>query len=322
MKKALITGISGQDGSYLAELLLKEGVEVHGIIRRTSSVTNAKERIEHILDKIHLRYGDMSDFISLWRAVEDIKPDYVFNLAAISQVKISFDVPQYTMDVNANAVQVILDACVKHCPDVRFYQASSSEMFGISIDEDNYQRETTTLNPASPYGVSKVTAYNLVRHYRRAYNLHANNGILFNHESPRRGANFVTQKVARAVAEIKLGLINKIELGNLDACRDWGHAKDFVKAMWLIVNHPEPTDLVISTGETHSVRDMCDLMFSHVGLDYKNYVISTEKYKRPEEVPYLKGDCSLAKKTLGWKHEYSFETLMIEMVDYWIERLS
>lgn len=321
-KRCILTGITGQDGSYLAELLLDKDVEVHGLIRRNSSITNQKERIEHILDRIHLHYGDMSDYISLWKLIEEVKPDYVFNLAAISQVRISFDVPQYTMDVNANAVQVLLDACVKYCPRVRFYQASSSEQFGINIDDDNYQRETTPLNPASPYGVSKAAAYNFVRHYRRAHNLHTSNGILFNHESPRRGANFVSQKVAKAAVEISMGLRDKIELGNLDAYRDWGHAKDYVEAMWLMVNHIRGDDFVIATGETHSVRDMCDFVFNYLGLDYRNYVVYAEKYTRAEEVPYLRGDSSRARTILGWEYKNTFESLMKEMVDNWVDILS
>lgn len=320
--KALITGLTGQDGSYLAEHLLDRNFEVHGIIRRNSSVTNQKERIEHIVDKIHLRYGDLSDSISLWKAIEEIRPDYIFNLGAISQVKISFDVPQYTMDVNANAVQVMLDACVKYVPNVRFYQASSSEMFGINVDADGFQRETTPFNPASPYAISKVDAYNFVRHYRRAYGLHASNGILFNHESPRRGSNFVTQKVARAAVEIKLGLRDKLELGNLDSCRDWGHAKDYTEVMIAITNHIRPDDFVIATGETHSVREMCDLVFGYLGLNYLKHVVINPKYLRAEEVPYLRGDCTRAKVILGWSPKHSFESLIHEMVDNWMNILS
>jgi len=320
--KALITGITGQDGSYLAEHLLGMGIEVHGIIRRNSSVTNQKERIEHLLKDIHLRYGDLSDFISLWKAIEELRPDYVFNLGAISQVKISFDVPQYTMDVNANAVQVMLDACVKYVPNVRFYQASSSEMFGINVDADGFQRETTPFNPASPYAISKVDAYNFVRHYRRAYGLHASNGILFNHTSPRRGANFVTQKVARGAVEIKLGIRDKLELGNLDSCRDWGHAKDYTAAMIAITNHIRPDDFVISTGLTYSVREMCNIVFGYLGLDYRDYIVINPKYMRAEEVPFLRGDCSRAKIILNWNPQYSFESIMKEMVDNWMSVLS
>lgn len=320
--RALITGITGQDGSYLAEMLLENNIEVFGIVRRTSAVELRKERIEHIFGRIDLRHGDMSDFLSLWRAVEDIKPDYVFNLAAISQVKTSFEVPQYTMDVNGNSVQILLDACIKYCPGVRFYQASSSEIFGQGIDSDGYQRETTPLNPSSPYAVAKVAAYNFVRHYRRAYGIHASSGILFNHESPRRGGSFVTQKVARGVAEIKLGIRKELSLGNLDAYRDWGHAKDYVRAMWLITNHVKPDDFVIATGETHSVREMVDFMFGCVGLDYRDYVTYNAKYLRPEEVPYLRGDCTRAKVILGWQPEYTFETLMKEMLDYWLDKLA
>jgi len=321
MKKALITGITGQDGSYLAELLLGENIEVHGIVRRNSAVEIQRERIEHIIDKVKIRYGDMSDFLSLWRAVEEIRPDYVFNLAAISQVRTSYDVPQYTLDVNGNSVQILLEACKKHCPDVRFYQASSSEIFGQGIDTDGYQRESTLINPSSPYAIGKVVAYNFVRHYRRAYGMHASNGILFNHESPRRGGSFVTQKVARGVVEIKNGTRDKLELGNLDSYRDWGHAKDYVKVMWLMTNHIKGDDFVVATGETHSVREMCDLMFGYVGLDYKDYVTYNPKYLRPEEVPYLRGDCTRAKIILGWEREYGFESLMKEMVDYWLDKL-
>jgi len=318
--KALITGITGQDGSYLAEQLLDRGIDVHGIIRRHSDEQTQTTRIDHIRSSLNLYYGDLSDFVSLNRIVKSVRPDYLFNLGAQSQVKVSFDSPQYTLDVNGSAVQILLDACREHCPSVRFYQASSSEMFGGAVDSDGFQRETTSLSPSSPYAVAKVSAYNFVRHYRRAYGMHASNGILMNHESPRRGVSFVTQKVAKIAVEIKMGMAKYIELGNLDAKRDWGHAKDYTRAMILITNHIKPDDFVISTGQTHSVREMCDLVFSYLGLDYRDYVRFNASYLRAEEVPYLRGDSTRARVILGWEPEYTFEGMMKEMVDYWLDK--
>ena len=321
MKKAFITGINGQDGSYLAEHLLTLGYEVHGTIRRNSVPENQSYRLGNIESKIHTYYADLLDQTSLEKLLMQIKPDEVYNLAAQSHVRISFDIPQFTVQANAIGVINLIDACRRIVPNVKFYQASSSEMFGLSVEEDSFQRETTIMNPTSPYGCAKVFGYNIVRHYRRAYNMHACNGILFNHESPRRGSNFVTNKVVKAACRIKLGLQDRLELGNMDSYRDWGHSKDYVKAMHLIVNYSEPDDFVVSTMETHSVREMCDVVFKYLGLDYKDYVYQNPIYLRPEELPYLRGDSSKARKLLGWKPEYTFEKLMYEMCDHWIDVL-
>lgn len=323
MKKALITGISGQDGSYLAEYLLSLGYEVYGIVRRHSVAENQQYRLESIRNNpnFHVSYGDLLDQTSIEKALSIIKPDEIYNLAAQSHVRISFDIPQFTVQTNSVGVVNILEAYRRTCPNARFYQASSSEMFGLSVDQDGFQRETTPMNPVSPYGCSKVFSYNMVRHYRRAYKLHASNGILFNHESPRRGSNFVTSKVVKTAAMIKLGLTDKLVMGNMDSYRDWGHSKDYVKAMHMIVNNDTPDDFVVSTMETHSVRDMCDVVFSHFGLDYRNYVSQDEQFLRPEELPYLKGDSTKIRTTLGWKPTYTFEEMMNEMSEHWIDVL-
>ena len=320
-KRALITGISGQDGSYLSEYLLNLGYDVFGIVRRNSVAENQQYRIEHIKEKLNIFYGDLTDQTSLEKIFTEVKPDEIYNLGAQSHVRISFDIPQYTAQSNALGVLNILEAYKRLCPTARFYQASSSEMFGLTIEDDGFQRETTVMNPVSPYGCAKVFGYNIVRHYRRAYNLHACNGILFNHESPRRGSNFVTSKVIKGACMIKLGLLDKIEMGNMDSYRDWGHSKDYVKAMHKIINHDKADDFVISTMETHSVRQMCELVFNYLGMDYKQYVFQNEKYMRPEELPYLKGDSTKARTTLNWKPEYTFEETMIEMVDHWMDIL-
>jgi len=321
MKKAFITGIGGQDGSYLAEYLLELGYEVHGMIRRQSTSENQSSRLNNIITKIHTYYGDLLDQTSIERLLSEIKPDEIYNIGAQSHVRISFDIPQFTVQTNSVGVVNILEAYKRICPNAKFYQASSSEMFGLTIESDGFQRETTIMNPVSPYGCSKVFAYNMVRHYRRAYGLHAVNGILFNHESPRRGSNFVTTKVVKAACSIKLGLQDKLELGNMDSYRDWGHSKDYVKAMHMILNHSTPDDFVVSTMETHSVREMCEVVFSYLGLDYKKYVIQNDKYLRPEELPYLKGDSTKIRKTLGWKPTYTFKQLMEEMCDHWMDVL-
>ena len=323
-KKAFLTGINGQDGSYLSEYLLSLGYEVHGMIRRNSTSENQTERltVAHENPDMHTYYGDLTDQSSIEKLLEKIKPDEIYNLAAQSHVRVSFDVPQYTVQANAVGVINILEAYKRVCPNARFYQASSSEMFGLTVEDDNFQRETTVMNPVSPYGCSKVFGYNIVRHYRRAYDLHCVNGVLFNHESPRRGSNFVTSKVVKAACKIKLGLQNKLELGNLDSYRDWGHSKDYVKAMHAIVNLDSPDDFVVSTMETHSVREMCEVVFSYLDLDYKDYVIQNPDFLRPEELPYLKGDSTKIRQATGWKPEYTFEGLMHEMCDHWMDKLS
>jgi|TARA_R100000734_G_C3318240_1_gene112193 GDPmannose 4,6-dehydratase len=323
MKKAFITGINGQDGSYLAEYLLDLGYEVHGIVRRNSTSENQSARLKTAYEKGQLttHYGDLSDQGSLERLLEIIQPDEIYNIAAQSHVRVSFDVPQYTVQTNAIGVLNILEAYRRTCPKAKFYQASSSEMFGLTVEDDGFQRETSIMNPVSPYGCSKVFGYNIVRHYRRAHKLHAVNGILFNHESPRRGSNFVTNKVVKAACSIKLGLQDKLELGNMDSYRDWGHSKDYVRAMHAIMNHDTPDDFVVSTMETHSVREMCELVFSYLDLDYRDYVVQNPKFLRPEELPYLKGDSTKIRETLGWKPEYTFKSMMHEMCDHWMDVL-
>lgn len=320
-KKAFITGISGQDGSYLAEYLLSMGYEVYGIVRRNSVSENQLSRLDSIINKIDVRYGDLLDQTSIEKSLTDIKPNEIYNLGAQSHVKVSFDIPQFTVQSNSIGVVNILEAYKRICPEAKFYQASSSEMFGLSVDDDGFQRESTIMNPVSPYGCSKVFSYNMVRHYRRAYKLHAVNGILFNHESPRRGSNFVTNKVVKAACMIKLGMSSILELGNLDSFRDWGHSKDYVKAMHKILNHTEADDFVVSTGETHSVREMCEIVFKYLGLEYKRYTVQNPKYLRPEELPYLKGDCSKLKSKIEWVPEYTFESMMHEMCDHWMDVL-
>lgn len=318
MKKAFITGITGQDGSYLSEYLLSLGYEVHGIVRRNSIPEHQDTRLVNVMDKIQTHYGDLLDQGSLEKLLDKIQPDEVYNLAAQSHVRISFDIPQFTVQTNALGVLNVLEACRRSCPTAKFYQASSSEMFGSSVDEDGYQRETTRMTPVSPYGCSKVFGYNIVRNYRNAYKMHASNGILFNHESPRRGSNFVTNKVVKTAVRIKLGLESKLEMGNMDSYRDWGHSKDYVRAMHLILQQNEPGDWVVATGETHSVREMCDYVFSKLGLNYKDYVVQNPIYMRPEELPYLRGDSTRIRE-LGWKPEYTFEALMDDMINHWMK---
>jgi GDPmannose 4,6-dehydratase len=321
MKKAFITGIAGQDGSYLAEYLLSIGYEISGIVRRNSTVEHQRHRLEG-LTNVKLEYGDLIDQSSLERALRLFQPDEIYNLAAQSHVRISYDIPQFTVATNSLGVLNLLEAYKSICPQAKFYQASSSEMFGSSVDEDGYQRETTKMNPVSPYGCAKVFAYNIVRNYRNAYNLHTSNGILFNHESPRRGSNFVTNKVVKSAVMIKLGLLDKLELGNMDSYRDWGHSYDYVRAMHLIVQQDVPGDWVVATGETRSVRDMCKYVFGRLELDYNQYVVQNEKFLRPEELPYLKGDSTKIRKELGWVPTYTFESMMDEMIDYWLNTLT
>lgn len=318
-KKAFITGIGGQDGSYLAEYLLDLGYKVYGIVRRNSTPEHQQSRLDNIRNhpNLHVSYGDLLDISGIERLLSQIKPDEIYNIAAQSHVRISFEIPQFTVQTNALGVVNILEAMKNNCPQAKFYQASSSEMFGSAVDEDGYQRETTRMNPVSPYGCAKVFGYNIVRNYRNAYKLHLSNGILFNHESPRRGSNFVTNKVVKAAVRIKLGLQKELELGNLDAYRDWGHSKDYVKAMHLILQQSDPGDWVVATGETRSVRDMCKYVFEKLDLNYKDYVIQNQKFLRPEELKYLKGDSTRIRE-LGWEPEYTFESMMDEMVEFWL----
>jgi GDPmannose 4,6-dehydratase len=318
MKRALITGITGQDGSYLAELLLQKGYEVHGIIRRASSFNSG--RIDHLYQdrhtrgvKLFLHYGDLSDTVNLVKLLYDLKPDEIYHLGAQSHVRVSFDIPEYTADITGVGTIRILEAIRETKSRPRFYQASSSEMYGKVAEIP--QRETTPFHPRSPYAVSKVFAYWATVNYREGYNLFACNGILFNHESPRRGETFVTRKITRAVAHIKLGLQEKVFLGNLDAKRDWGYAPEFVEAMWLILQQEQPDDYVIATGETHSVQEFCEEAFGHAGLDWRQYVEIDKMYYRPAEVDLLMGDASKAKKLLGWQPTTRFKDLVKLMVD-------
>jgi GDPmannose 4,6-dehydratase len=320
-KKALITGIGGQDGSYLSEHLLDLGYEVHGVVRRHSVAENQDSRINNITSKIKTYYGDLTDYPSLQRIMSEVQPDEIYNLGAMSHVRISFDVPAFTIKTNALGVLNMLEIYRTTCPNAKFYQASSSEMFGNSVDEDGIQRLTTPMNPVSPYGCAKVMGFNLVRHYRKAYGLHACNGILFNHESPRRGINFVTNKVVKTAVEIKKGLKNKLELGNMDSYRDWGHSKDYVRAMHMILNHHTPDEFIVATGETHSVRDLCETVFKKLNLDYRDYVVQNPVYMRPEELKYLKGDSSRSREVLGWQPEYTFSTMLDEMIERWNREL-
>jgi len=322
MKRALITGISGQDGSYLAELLLSKGYEVHGIVRRHSVAENQDVRIKHINDKINTFYGDLLDPFSINRILTEVKPDEIYNLGAMSHVRISFDMPAFTIQTNANGVLNMLEAYKTIVPKARFYQASSSEMFGNCVENNGSQNENTQMKPVSPYGCAKLLGYNLVRHYRHAYGLHACNGILFNHESPRRGSNFVTNKVVKTAVEIAKGKRDKLVLGNLDSYRDWGHSKDYVRAMNLIINHETPDDFVVATGKTYSVRDLCKVTFDYLNMDYNKYVVQDDKFRRPEELNYLCGDSTKTRTTLGWEPEYTFEAMIKEMVDYWNEKIN
>jgi len=310
-KKALITGITGQDGSYLAELLLEKGYEVHGLVRRSSSFNTW--RIDHVRDQLVLHYGDLVDSNSLARALEALQPDEIYNLAAQSHVKVSFEMPEYTTDVTALGVLRLLDAVRDLGIKARVYQAGSSEMFGLV--QENPQTEKTPFHPRSPYGVSKLYGHWLAINYRESYGMHISNGILFNHESPRRGENFVTRKITMAVAAIKQGREKELKLGNLDAKRDWGYAKDYVEAMWRILQQEKPEDYVIATGETHSVREFCEEAFGAVGLDWKDFVKVDAKYFRPAEVDILLGDPSKARRELGWTPKVTFKQLAKLMVE-------
>jgi GDPmannose 4,6-dehydratase len=317
MPKALITGINGQDGSYLAEFLLDKDYEVYGLLKRNSVAENQTARLNNIFDKIQLTYADLTDLSSLIKTIQDTQPDEIYNLAAQSHVRISFDQPIYTLNSTGTGVLNLLEATKLIKPNTKIYQASSSEMFGNSIDNDGYQRETTPMNPVSPYGCAKVFGYNICKNYRHSYNMFISNGILFNHESPRRGTNFVTNKVVKEAIKIKLKLSNELKLGNLDASRDWGHAKDYVEAMYLILQQPNPDDFVCATGISHTVRELCDYVFSSLEMNWKEYVVQDEKYFRPEELDVLKGDSSKL-RALGWEPKYTFETMLDEMIKYWL----
>ncbi len=317
MKRALITGVTGQDGSYLAELLLGNGYEVFGMVRRTSSL--GRSRIDPIAataafhDRFHLVYGDLGDGSSLAKLIRTIRPEEIYNLGAQSHVRVSFDIPEYTADVNFLGTVRLLEALRETGIEARFYQASSSEMFGQAVDVP--QTEKTPFHPRSPYAVAKVAAHHLAVNYRESYGMFVCTGILFNHESPRRGENFVTRKITRAAAEIKLGRREKFALGNLEARRDWGFAGDYVRAMWMIVQHAAPDDFVIATGESHSVREFLDEAFGHLDLDWTRHVELDPRLLRPAEVDYLKGDASKARRLLGWAPEVDFRGLVAMMVE-------
>jgi len=320
-RRALITGINGQSGSYLAELLLEKGYDVYGSIKRNSVSENQTSRLDNVYDKIkgNLIYADLLDVPSLLHALKVSNPHEVYNLAAQSHVRISFDQPVYTAQATGMGTLNLLEAVRVFNQDIKIYQASSSEMFGNSIDQDGYQRETTPMNPVSPYGCAKVFSYNICRNYRNSYDMFISNGILFNHESPRRGTNFVTNKVVKAAVEIKLGLAKQLALGNLDATRDWGHAKDYVEAMWMILQQPNPGDFVCSTGISHSVKYLVEYVFDKLDLDWREYVTCDEKYLRPEELHDLKGDSSRLRDLTGWEPKYTFETMLDEMIDFWLD---
>jgi GDPmannose 4,6-dehydratase len=316
-KRALITGISGQDGSYLAELLLEKGYEVHGIVRRSSSFNT--DRIDHLYHDPHeqgvrlfTHYGDLSDSVALVKLLYELQPDEVYHLGAQSHVRVSFDIPEYTFDITGAGTVRLLEAIREAGVSTRFYQASSSEMFGAAPPPQN---EETPFHPRSPYGVAKVASYWATVNYREAYGLFAVNGILFNHESPRRGETFVTRKITRAVARIAAGLQDKLYLGNLEAKRDWGYAPDYVEAMWMMLQADQPDDLVIATGETHTVREAVEIAFARKGLDPDDYVEIDPKYYRPSEVDHLLGDASKAKEKLGWEPRVRFKELVELMVD-------
>jgi len=317
MPIAIITGITGQDGSYLAELLLSKGYRVVGVARRSSTVTY--ERIEHILDDITIVQGDLHDQGSLIALLEEHKPDEIYNLAAQSFVPTSWSQPALTGDVTAMGVTRILEAIRYVNPKIRFYQASSSEMFGKVLEVP--QRETTPFYPRSPYGVAKVYGHFITINYRESFNIFAASGILFNHESPRRGLEFVTRKITDAVARVKLGMVRELRLGNLESQRDWGFAGDYVEAMWMMLQQDHPDNFVIGTGETHSVREFCEIAFGHVALDYKEHVAVDERFYRPAEVDLLIADPSKARSILGWEPSVSFKDLVVKMVDADIKRL-
>ena len=322
-KVALITGINGQDGSYLAEFLVDKGYEVWGTVKRNSVAENQTSRLNGAYDKIkdNLQYVDMTDLSSLVRIIQESQPDEIYNLAAQSHVRVSFDQPIYTANTTGIGTLNLLEAARLIKPDAKIYQASSSEMFGNNIDKDGFQRETTLMNPVSPYGCAKVFSYNICRNYRNSYGMFISNGILFNHESPRRGSNFVTNKVAKGAVEISKGLSKELTLGNLHAARDWGHAKDYVEAMWLMLQLPQSDDFVCATGVSHTVLELVKHVFKRLDLDWKKFVTQDKKFLRPEELDVLKGDSTKLREATGWEPRYTFESMIDEMVDHWVESL-
>ena len=323
MKKALITGINGQDGSYLSELLLKKGYEVHGIVRRNSIPENQTARIQNIYPQIknNLYHADICDMSSLLSVIQKVKPDEIYNLAAQSHVRVSFDQPAYTLDTIGQGTLNLLEVVRLTDTETKRYQASSSEMFGNSIDPDGFQRETTPMNPVSPYACAKLYAHSLTKCYRESYDMFITNGILFNHESPRRGASFVTNKIAIGAVKIKKGLAKKLALGNLDSTRDWGHAKDYVKVMWQLLQLENPGDYICATGNSHSVRQFCKKAFAKLNMDYKDYVVQDPRFFRPTELKHLKGSNERLKKVIDLEFEYDFDSMINEMIEYWMEKL-
>ncbi|GAB4108347.1 MAG: GDP-mannose 4,6-dehydratase [Acidobacteriota bacterium] len=322
MKRALITGITGQDGSYLAEFLLRQGYEVHGVVRRVAFPESEQRmwRIQHILKDIRIHSGSLESYASLHRVFQTVRPDECYHLAAQSFVSYSFEDEFSTLNANINGTHYVLSALKDVVPDCRFYFAASSEMFGLA--EQSPQTESTPFHPRSAYGISKVAGFHLTRYYREAYGLYAASGILYNHESPRRGEEFVTRKISRGAALIKLGRADRLPLGNLDVRRDWGHARDYVTAMWLMLQQDRPDDYVISSQQTHSVREFCRLAFGLLGLDYRDYVVRDERFFRPAEIHELWGDSSKARRELGWSYQGRLEDLVREMVESDLERES
>ena len=323
-KLALILGANGQDASYLAELLIDKGYIVHGTIRRNSVPESQTTRIQSLRDnnQIILHYMDLTDPISVESIINELKPDEIYHLAAQSHVQISFELPKYTLDVNAGGTLAVLEAVRKFSPNSKVYHAATSEMFGNQSEQDYFQRETTKMIPVSPYGCSKLYAHSLCNNYRNSYSIFISSGVLFNHESPRRGINFVTNKVVLEAVKIKLGLSNELVLGNLDAMRDWGHAKDYVEGMWLMLQQDKPDDFILATGISNKVSDLVNYVFGKLDLDVETYVKSDKKFERAEELHYLRGDATKAKTILGWKPKYTFESMLDEMIEYWLNKLS
>lgn len=315
-KKAFLSCATGQDARNLIDYLLSMDYEIHAMLRRNSVAENQDTRVAHLVDKIHTYYGDLTDVNVIEKLMREIQPDEIYHLAAMSHVKVSGEIPSYTIQANGLGTLNMLESYKNNCPKARFYFAASSECFGLSVDADNFQRESTMMNPVSIYGCSKVLGYNLTRHYRRAYGLHAVCGILFNHCGEHRSSAFAEMKIAKAAVRIKFGMQDTLEMGNLDAYRDFGNSKDYVRAMHLIVNHDTPDDFVVATGETHSIRDICKFIFEALDMDYQQYVVINPKYFRPEELPYLRGDSSKIRQTLGWKPEHTFEETMQEMINF------